>query len=475
MANVIPAATGVSRLQQPAVGELAARLRIIYKYVVLAFFTLVFGALISVSLVLEKQREIEVAQRYAKLALKLDTNLNRISSQVIEILYNERISLIPRVLADNESLVLNYQTLLARADFEQKLNATETANENQPALSKLRQELAVTLVMSKATGGATAADHFESGPRFLIAQLQDYLLGIVELAEEYVDIQHAELDALQTQLLILFAILILVALSLLAFALNRVGKATEELERSLVTTLARVSREERLLTLGKVAGMVSHELRNPLGTIRTSVFSLRSKLSGQPAEVEKVLARIDRNILRSDAIVSGLLDFVRQPKITLRSGNLRDWLVALLHELDIPEGVALVLPKNDIGMVRFDNESLRRSVINVCTNANQAMVPFGATVDKGKQAGQLRITVERDEQRALMVFQDTGGGIEAEHMDHLFEPLFSTKTYGVGLGMSIVQQLMERQQGGVDVSSSPGGGTTVTLWLPDGQTMEQVA
>ena len=454
---------------QPAVGALAARLRNIYIYVVTALLILIAGALAAVNIVLEEQQEIEDAQYYASLVLQLDSTLNRIAGKCAEILYNGQHGLIGGVLAEVESLVLDYQALLARAEFEQKLKATETAVENQRALLKLREELSMSLVAFRTGDSDTAIERFERGPRLQIVQLQDFIAGIVQLTEEFIDLQRRDLAVLEARLLMGFGLLVLSTLGLLGMALTRVGKATEELEDSLVLTIEQMSKEQRLSTLGQVAGMISHELRNPLGTIRTSVFTLAERLAGQEG-FEKILGRIERNVMRCDLIVSGLLDFIRYPQPKLEWVDLTGWLNAQVSQLNPPEGVTVTISDKSVGEVRLDKENLRRAVVNVCTNAFQAMPEPDA--DKGVACGKLSISVERDEDRIRMMFQDTGEGIDPEHMEHLFEPLFSTKTYGVGLGMPIVQQAMERLGGGVEVTSERGSGTIVALWL-DSETLEK--
>jgi signal transduction histidine kinase len=121
-------------------------------------------------------------------------------------------------------------------------------------------------------------------------------------------------------------------------------------------------------------------------------------------------------------------------------------------------------------VLEFDKERLRRSVLNVISNACQAMVESakgeGLSESDRRPNGRLRVGTRIAEERAEIVVNDSGGGIPVEELGRVFQPLYSTKGFGVGLGLTIVKRIMERHGGGVEIESSPQAGTTVILWLP---------
>ena len=222
-------------------------------------------------------------------------------------------------------------------------------------------------------------------------------------------------------------------------------------------------RKERLAALGQLTGSVSHEIRNPLGTIRSSVFSIRERVRGQDAAVDKALDRAERNIQRCDRIIGELLGYARTNRLAPEPTDIDTWLAELLDEIDIPASIRFAKELSCGASVAFDREGMRRCVTNVIENACQAWAGDDAE-------GEWELAVETcvSDGRVQIRVKDTGVGIPSDALEQVFEPLYSTKTFGVGLGLPIVKQIMEKHGGDVEIESRPGKGTTVTLWLPCG-------
>jgi signal transduction histidine kinase len=230
-------------------------------------------------------------------------------------------------------------------------------------------------------------------------------------------------------------------------------------------------RRERFATLGQLTATVSHELRNPLGAIRTSLYVIDRYASQLDERVARAVGRVNRSITRCDNIIDELLDFARIRDLRFEPLELDAWLDAILDEQQLPEGIA-VHKEFGIGdsVVPADADRLRRAVINVYENACQAM--RAARADDGAlttSEDQLWITTRLSNERAEMVFEDNGPGIAPGSLSQIFEPLFSTKNFGVGLGLPTVRQIMEQHGGGVEACNVEGGGARFTLWLPLGQ------
>ena len=239
----------------------------------------------------------------------------------------------------------------------------------------------------------------------------------------------------------------------------------ERRERELVGAELAKTRQElidatRLATLGQLTATVSHELRNPLGSIRTAVFSVAEEVRGHTPLVDRALARAERNIIRCDQIIEELLDYTRTKKPEPKLTDIDPWLGKVLDEQNIPQHIGVIRNFNADRKINVDREHLRRCLINLLTNAYQAM--------KETQAAQARLTVETlvEENRLAIHVRDTGRGISPDKMERIFEPLYTTKGFGVGLGLPVVEQLMKQLGGGVTIKSKPQQGTTASLWLP---------
>ena len=247
-----------------------------------------------------------------------------------------------------------------------------------------------------------------------------------------------------------------------ALARNRdhLEELVRERTRELEVAHEELLRKERLATLGQLTATVSHELRNPLGTIRSSIFTIGELTRDRGLGIEHVLDRVERSIVRCDNMIEELLDYTRTRPLACARTSVDEWLGQVLSELEIPGGIALE-PELSSGVeVAIDRERFRRCLVNVVDNACQAML------EAKRPAGHLTLRTEVLGDRLEVRIIDTGVGVAPEHLDRLFEPLFSTKGFGVGLGLPLARQIMEQQGGGIDIHSKPDEGTEVTLWLP---------
>lgn len=220
--------------------------------------------------------------------------------------------------------------------------------------------------------------------------------------------------------------------------------------------------KERLAVLGQLTATVSHEIRNPLGTIGNALYLVKESLRGS-RELDRLarpLNLAERNVERCDNIISELLDFSRQRKIEKELVDIDVWLTDLLGEMTFPDDLHLHWDLKASATIPADSERLRRVVINVITNALQA---FEEVPDRAKK---LTISSRKVEDRYEVVVTDNGPGMSPEVLSRIFEPMFSTKTFGVGLGVPIIKNVLEGHGGGVSYESEAGKGTTVVMWLP---------
>lgn len=217
---------------------------------------------------------------------------------------------------------------------------------------------------------------------------------------------------------------------------------------------------EKLATLGHLNAIVSHELRNPLATIRNSVSMLKKYIDNGSQRIQNVFDRIDRNIQRCVQIIEELLDFTRNKYIKPQEIDLSRWLDTVLDEFHMENTFSI---KNEIERnikITIDPEKMRRVFINIFTNAMQAIA--GSDQDSG--AITIHCVETRDDVDVHII--DNGPGIPDEVLSKVFEPLFSTKSYGIGLGLVVAKQIMEVHNGNIRVENIQDRGAHVILTIP---------
>ncbi|MFN2637602.1 MAG: sensor histidine kinase [Gemmatimonadaceae bacterium] len=245
---------------------------------------------------------------------------------------------------------------------------------------------------------------------------------------------------------------------------NRVEERTRELQTALHElhdAQESLVRREKLAMLGQLAGGVGHELRNPLGVMTNAIYYLLMVLKEAPADVKEYLGILRTQIALSEKIIGDLLDFarVKQPQAeTLAVEKIvREQLerVGNLDGIKLVEDIASGLPP-----VRVDRVQIGQVVLNLMTNALQAMEAKG-------QGGTLKVTAKRGSNGYVRLeVSDTGVGMTREQLDKMFEPLFTTKARGIGLGLAVSRGLVHANGGEISAVSEQGKGSTISLDLP---------
>jgi signal transduction histidine kinase len=218
---------------------------------------------------------------------------------------------------------------------------------------------------------------------------------------------------------------------------------------------------ERLATLGKLTATVSHELRNPLGTIQSALFSIEESIErNEPHQSARSLELAERSIHRCVRIIEDLNNYTRVKELDLSKAFVDDWLKTVLEEQSIPEEISFNLNLASGVEASFDQEKMRQVVVNLITNAIHALQ------DKKSERKSLRISTRHLAENYEILFEDSGIGMSDETKEKVFEPLYSTKGFGVGFGMVIVKNIVKQHYGEINIESEEGEGTTVSLRLP---------
>jgi PAS domain S-box-containing protein len=238
-----------------------------------------------------------------------------------------------------------------------------------------------------------------------------------------------------------------------------------EANANLKSAMEKLANSERLATIGQVAATVSHELRNPLGAIRNSMALVHQRTAGKQLGAERALERVDRNIQRCATIIAALLEFTHKKETVRAPTAIDSWLGLVLTHYKIPDGIDLARELQAADEVAIDAEQFRQVIANLVDNAAQALNDPAWNPPAGHQR---RITVRSESAgpHVRLSVVDSGPGIPPDVLPRIFEPLFTTKNFGVGLGLPTVRQIVELHGGAIDVDSAVDAGTTVTIWLP---------
>lgn len=229
-------------------------------------------------------------------------------------------------------------------------------------------------------------------------------------------------------------------------------------------------RKGKLAQLGQLTAMVAHEVRNPLNTIRTAAYLIERKLEVSAPEVDVQLKRINKGIMRCDSIITELLDFTKTRALQLTTLEIDPWLAEVVGEQaqKLPKIVKVEFRPGLSGVSAcFDDSRMYRVVINLLTNASEAMVGKGDDPSTfATQEPRIVISTRRGAKGIEIVCADNGPGISEENLVKIREPLFTTKIFGVGLGLPAIEKALDEHGGGLHIESKLDEGTTMTAWFP---------
>jgi len=255
-------------------------------------------------------------------------------------------------------------------------------------------------------------------------------------------------------------------------ALTSIRAEKIEAEHARLMAETELMKKERLSMLGQFTAAVADELRNPLSAIRNTLFTMREIAVSSGLTLDRPIARIQRSIARCDRIIGDLLEYTRSPELTRVAIGFDQWLKDVLAEHNLPSTVTLIEELSAGGaVVRIDIERIRRVVVNLIDNAAQAL---GET-SSGGDVNVITVRSAVFDGVLELAVADTGPGIPRENRARIFEPLFSTKSFGTGLGLATVKQIVGQHGGAIAVDSEVGIGTTITVRLPLEQEMRVAA
>jgi signal transduction histidine kinase len=337
------------------------------------------------------------------------------------------------------------ESVVARSIFEKQPFIIPDASKDSrvnPLLKKklnLQSLVVIPLLAKEKALGAIAADRVEPGKNIT----RETLESVMTFAQQaglaiHNAFMYQELKAFSQQME------------------EKIQKTTADLRK----TEAQLIRSEKLAALGQLAAGIAHEIRNPLTSINILIHSLTENLPTQDSRWED-LKVIEEEILRMNEIVDQFLRFARPASPLFEKADLIPIFEETLQLLrpQIEKGKISVKKEFEpLPLITVDREQIKQVILNLLINGIQAM-PAG---------GELGITgrFSKDGYWVELSIQDSGLGIPPEDMDKLFDPFFSTKEGGMGLGLSIAHRIIDQHHGKIEVESSPGKGTLFSISLP---------
>jgi PAS domain S-box-containing protein len=242
---------------------------------------------------------------------------------------------------------------------------------------------------------------------------------------------------------------------------EKLEDCAKNLEETIRERNARLNEAERLAAIGATAGMVGHDIRNPLQTVIGQLYLANCEIKSlPPSEAKENLKEIcdimEAQTIYVNKIVSDLQDYARQLKPIIDHVDMQMTIRNALANAHVQRTIRVERELDENLAIRTDKLYIQRILTNLITNAAQAM-PMG---------GKLTITATKDETNAVLTVQDNGAGIPPEAQGKLFQPLFTTKSKGQGFGLAVVKRLTEALDGTVTFETAPNKGTKFIVTLP---------
>ena len=224
-----------------------------------------------------------------------------------------------------------------------------------------------------------------------------------------------------------------------------------ETEKQLAEAHVKI-KNERLTAIGELAASIAHDMKNPLGTIKTSSEILQKKVK-QNEELKEISNRMNRAIDRMSHQINDVLNYVRITPLELETVKINELMNMAKNSLEISENIVILIPESDI-QIKGDLRKLEIVFINIFLNAIQAI---------GKNKGQIECKIEQKGTKAIIEIQDSGPGIQDDIFSKIFDSLVTTKQQGTGLGLSTCKNVIEQHHGTITAQNNP---TRFVITLP---------
>jgi PAS domain S-box-containing protein len=219
----------------------------------------------------------------------------------------------------------------------------------------------------------------------------------------------------------------------------------------------KIIKNQRFATIGELAGMVGHDLRNPLNSMQAAAYYIKKKNFNQMDETSQQMVQIMQSSIQySNKIIDDLLDYSREVTLELTDSAATQLVQNALSMIEAPPNIQVINLTRDTPVVTVDKVKINRVIVNIVKNSFDAM----------PEGGKLTITSREIDNNLEVNFTDTGMGMSKETLDKLWKPLFTTKAKGMGFGLPICKRILEAHGGKIYATSVDGKGSTFTITLP---------
>ncbi|MBU4305696.1 MAG: hypothetical protein KJ893_08805 [Candidatus Omnitrophica bacterium] len=284
------------------------------------------------------------------------------------------------------------------------------------------------------------------------------ILGALNVGLDWAPV-HRSLQKLlrrDVTLSLIFYVLVLVLSFLFQRLYNNAQRAHEHFQQAQ----SQLIKTEKMAAIGQMAAAISHDLRNPLTGIKMATYYLSTKIDKSDEEINNILKDIELEIEYASNVVTNILTYSRPSELIYSPTNINKLIEDTMRFVALQNRDARIAVLKDydsnVPDIFVDNKQLKQVIVNVLSNSIQSM-PKG---------GNLFLQTRVKEQEVEIIIRDTGIGIEEKNMELVFAPFFTTKAKGVGLGLSIANNIIKKHGGRTDVRSVAGEGTTFIICLP---------
>lgn len=246
----------------------------------------------------------------------------------------------------------------------------------------------------------------------------------------------------------------IIIIGIIALCVILLFEKTRNQAKVILETQSDLIKKEKLSMIGELTARISHDLRNPLSVIKLTIQSIEMRIDKKlDPKLDEYLPLISDAVSRIDHQINQVLGFVRTIPLNIKLVLMSKILNDSIKNMNIPNNVSIKLPENDLSLM-VDKIQMSVAFSNILTNAIDAI---------GENEGKITIRIRNEKDLAIVEFEDSGDGISKENTSRIFEPLFTTKQQGTGLGLSSVRAIIESHGGTISVKSPP---TVFRISLP---------
>lgn len=284
------------------------------------------------------------------------------------------------------------------------------------------------------------------------------ILGVLRVGMDWDPINKTLMKVLKRDVIVSVTFFIFIIVISILF--QRLYNNAQQAYIQLLQTQQQLIKTEKMAAIGQMAAAISHDLRNPLTGIKMATYYLGSKIDKSEVEINSILQDIELEIDYASNVVTNILTYSRPTELIYTMSDINKIIEDTMHFVNLKnrdKGIELIKEyDNTIPEILVDNKKIKQVIVNLLSNSMQAM-PKG---------GELKIKTKFNIDNVKISVSDTGCGIEKNVQERIFTPFFTTKARGVGLGLAIVNNIVQKHGGTTEISSEVGKGTIFTVTLP---------